>query len=132
MAIVLEAHGASAGTVTLEDLLEEIVGEIADEYHLPDESIRWIDDRTVHVAGSFPIDDFNERFGKHLPEDDYHTVGGFVFGELGRVPKVGDSVMFEDARFEVSAADGPRIREVDVTLTAPAGQTAAPPARPAE
>jgi hypothetical protein len=86
MAIVLDAHGASAGTVTLEDLLEEIVGEIADEYHLPDESIRWIDDRTVHVAGSFPIDDFNERFGVRLPHTGFHTLAGLAFDTLGRAP----------------------------------------------
>ena len=87
----------------------------------------------VRLVGSFPIDDFNERFGKHLPVDDYHTVGGFVFGELGRVPVVGDTVLFDGAQFEVSAADGPRIREVDVTLaTSLSGQPAPPPAQPAE
>jgi CBS domain containing-hemolysin-like protein len=132
LAIVVDEYGSVAGLVTLEDLLEEIVGEIGDEFDLPDAGVRRLGRGRVRIGGSFPIDDFNERFGKHLPEDDYHTVGGFVFGELGRVPKVGDSVTFEDARFEVSAADGPRIREVDVTLTAPAGHTAAPPAQPAE
>ena len=129
LAIVVDEYGSVEGLVTLEDLLEEIVGEIGDEFDLPDAGVRRLGRGRVRIGGSFPIDDFNERFGKHLPEDDYHTVGGFVFGELGRVPKVGDSVSFEDARFEVSATDGPRIREVDVTLTAPA---AVPPARPAE
>jgi CBS domain containing-hemolysin-like protein len=126
LAIVVDEYGSVEGLVTLEDLLEEIVGEIGDEFDLPDAGVRRLGRGLVRIGGSFPIDDFNERFGKHLPEDDYHTVGGFVFGELGRVPKVGDSVSFEDARFEVSATDGPRIREVDVTLTAPA---AVPPAR---
>jgi CBS domain containing-hemolysin-like protein len=129
LAIVVDEYGSVEGLVTLEDLLEEIVGEIGDEFDLPDAGVRRLGRGRVRIGGSFPIDDFNERFGKHLPEDDYHTVGGFVFGELGRVPKVGDSVSYEDARFEVSATDGPRIREVDVTLTAPA---AVPPARPAE
>jgi CBS domain containing-hemolysin-like protein len=129
LAIVVDEYGSVEGLVTLEDLLEEIVGEIGDEFDLPDAGVRRLGRGRVRIGGSFPIDDFNERFGKHLPEDDYHTVGGFVFGELGRVPKVGDSVSFEDARFEVSATDGPRIREVDVTLTAPA---AVPPARPTE
>ena len=79
----------------------------------------------MRIGGSFPIDEFNERFGTNLPDDDYHTVGGFVFGELGRAPKVGDSVGFDGARFEVSSTDGPRIIEVDVTLStagAPAGE----------
>jgi CBS domain containing-hemolysin-like protein len=132
LAIVVDEYGSVEGLVTLEDLLEEIVGEIGDEFDLPDAGVRRLGRGRVRIGGSFPIDDFNERFGKHLPEDDYHTVGGFVFGELGRVPKVGDSVTFEDARFDVSATDGPRIREVDVTLTTPAPQAAVPPARPAE
>ncbi|MEP6641223.1 MAG: hemolysin family protein [Gaiellales bacterium] len=132
LAIVVDEYGSVEGLVTLEDLLEEIVGEIGDEFDLPDAGVRRLGRGRVRIGGSFPIDDFNERFGKHLPENDYHTVGGFVFGELGRVPKVGDSVTFEDARFEVSATDGPRIREVDVTLTTPAPQAAAPPAQPAE
>jgi CBS domain containing-hemolysin-like protein len=96
MAIVLDAHGASAGTVTLEDLLEEIVGEIvgeiADEYHLPDESIRWIDDRTVHVAGSFPIDDFNERFGVRLPHTGFHTLPDWPSTRWAAHPRPGGAL----------------------------------------
>jgi CBS domain containing-hemolysin-like protein len=130
LAIVVDEYGSVEGLVTLEDLLEEIVGEIGDEFDVPDAGVRRLGRGRVRIGGSFPIDDFNERFGKHLPEDDYHTVGGFVFGELGRVPRVGDTVSFEDARFEVSATDGPRIREVDVTLTTT--PAAVPPAQPAE
>ncbi|HEY2790631.1 MAG TPA: hemolysin family protein [Gaiellales bacterium] len=118
LAIVVDEYGSVEGLVTLEDLLEEIVGEIGDEFDLPDAGIVRIGRGRVRLVGSFPIDEFNGRFGKHLPVDDYHTVGGFVFGELGRVPKVGDTVAFDGARFEVSAVDGPRIREVDVTLSA--------------
>jgi magnesium and cobalt exporter, CNNM family len=119
LAIVVDEYGSVEGLVTLEDLLEEIVGEIGDEFDLPDAGVLRIGRGRVRLAGSFPIDDFNERFGKHLPVDDYHTVGGFVFGELGRVPKVGDTVAFDAAQFEVSAIDGPRITEVDVMLSAP-------------
>ncbi len=122
LAIVVDEYGSVEGLVTLEDLLEEIVGEIGDEFDLPDAGILRIGRGRVRLVGSFPIDEFNERFGKSLPVDDYHTIGGFVFGELGRVPKVGDTVAFDGSRFEVSAIDGPRIREVDVTLTAPAPQ----------
>jgi CBS domain containing-hemolysin-like protein len=129
LAIVVDEYGSVEGLVTLEDLLEEIVGEIGDEFDLPDAGILRIGRGRVRLVGSFPIDEFNERFGKSLPVDDYHTIGGFVFGELGRVPKVGDTVAFDGARFEVSAIDGPRIREVDVTLTAAAPQPARPPAQ---
>ena len=89
LAIVVDEYGSVEGLVTLEDLLEEIVGEIGDEFDLPDAGVRRLGRGRVRIGGSFPIDEFNERFGKHLPEDDYHTVGGFVFGELGRVPQGG-------------------------------------------
>jgi CBS domain containing-hemolysin-like protein len=118
MAIVVDEYGSVEGLVTLEDLLEEIVGEIGDEFDRPVAGVRRIGRGRIRIGGSFPIDQFNERFGKHLPDADYHTVGGFVFGEIGRAPRVGDTVGFDGARFEVSATDGPRILEVDVTLAA--------------
>jgi CBS domain containing-hemolysin-like protein len=123
MAVVVDEYGSVEGLVTLEDLLEEIVGEIGDEFDRPEAGVRRIGRGRVRIGGSFPIDEFNERFGTDLPVDDYHTVGGFVFGELGRAPKVGDTVSYDGARFEVSSTDGPRILEVDVTLT-PAGAPA--------
>jgi CBS domain containing-hemolysin-like protein len=132
LAIVVDEYGSVEGLVTLEDLLEEIVGEIGDEFDLPGACFLRIGRGRVRLVGSFPIEEFNERFGKSLPVDDYHTIGGFVFGELGRVPRVGDTVAFDGARFEVSAIDGPRIREVDVTLTATASQTAQPPGQSGE
>ena len=126
MAIVVDEYGSVAGLVTLEDLLEEIVGEIGDEFDRPETGILRIGKGRVRIGGSFPIDEFNERFGTDLSGDDYHSVGGFVFGELGRAPQVGDSVAAHGARFEVSAVDGPRIIEVDVTLL-PAEQPAQQP-----
>ena len=118
MAIVVDEYGSVAGLATLEDLIEEIVGEIGDEFDLPDAGVRRLGKGRVRLGGSFPIEEFNERFGASLPDEDYHSVGGFVFGELGRAPRVGDSVTAEGTRFEVSAVDGPRILEVDVTLAA--------------
>src|SRR5438128_377830 len=84
MAIVVDEYGEMEGIVTLEDLLEEIVGEIEDEFDLPDESVEEIDEDTIKIDGTFPIDDFNERFHTDLPVEDYHTLAGFVFGLLGR------------------------------------------------
>src|SRR5215208_1517163 len=74
MAIVVDEYGAMQGIVTLEDLLEEIVGEIEDEFDLPDESVERVDDSTIRIDGTFPIDDFNEQFGVELAQEDYHTV----------------------------------------------------------
>jgi CBS domain containing-hemolysin-like protein len=116
MAVVVDEYGSTAGLATLEDLIEEIVGEIGDEFDLPDAGVLRIGRGRVRIGGSFPIEEFNERFGLELPDDDYHTVGGFVFGEIGRAPRVGDTVGFDGARFEVSRIDGPRITEVDITF----------------
>ena len=84
MAIVVDEYGDMEGIVTLEDVLEEIVGEIEDEFDLPDESVERLDERRIRIDGTFPIDDFNEQFGVELPIEDYHTMGGYVFGLLGR------------------------------------------------
>ena len=114
MAIVIDEYGAMQGIVTLEDLLEEIVGEIEDEYDLPDEAVERVDDTTIRIDGTFPIDDFNEQFGTELPQDDYHTVAGFVFGLLGRAPEQGDEVEHGGLAFRVLETDGSRIERLEV------------------
>jgi putative hemolysin len=116
MAIVVDEYGAMQGIVTLEDLLEEIVGEIEDEFDLPDESIERIDDDTIRIAGTFPIDDFNEQFGTELEDDDYHSMGGFVFGLLGRAPEPGDSLDHDGIRFDVIEVEGSRILKLAITF----------------
>jgi putative hemolysin len=116
MAIVVDEYGAMQGIVTLEDLLEEIVGEIEDEFDLPDESIERVDDDTIRIAGTFPIDDFNEQFGSELTDEDYHTLGGFVFGLLGRAPEAGDSIDFDGMRFDVLEVEGSRILKLAITF----------------
>jgi putative hemolysin len=114
MAIVVDEYGAMQGIVTLEDVLEEIVGEIEDEYDLPDESFERLDERTIRVDGTFPIDDFNEQFRTELPAEDYHTVAGFVFGQLGRAPEEADVVDWDGLRFTVLETDGARIERLEV------------------
>jgi len=116
MAIVVDEYGETEGIVTLEDLLEEIVGEIEDEFDLPDESVEQVDDDTVKIDGTFPIDDFNERFHADLPAEDYHTIAGFVFGLLGRAPEIGDDVSHDGMRFDVLEVDGTRIEKLAVTF----------------
>src|SRR4051794_13057808 len=109
MAIVIDEYGNMEGIVTLEDLLEEIVGEIEDEFDLPDETVEQVDDDTVRIDGTFTIDDFNEQFDVSLPVEDFHTVGGFVFGALGRPAEPGDEVRHDGMLFRVDAVDGQRI-----------------------
>jgi len=119
MAVVVDEYGATAGIVTLEDLLEEIVGDIEDEFDLPDESVERIDDATIRIDGSFTIDDFNEQFQTKLATDDFHTVAGFVFGHLGRAAAIGDEVWAGQLCFRVLETNGTRIqpREVEFLPT---------------
>jgi putative hemolysin len=114
LALVVDEYGAVAGIVTLEDLLEEIVGEIEDEYDLPDESIQRLENGRMLIHGTFTIDDFNEHFAQELPQEDYHTVAGFVFGALGRAAETGDEVEHDGMRFTVVEVDGPRIERLEV------------------
>jgi magnesium and cobalt exporter, CNNM family len=116
MAIVVDEYGELEGIATLEDLLEEIVGEIEDEFDLPDESVEKLPDGRVRIDGTFPIDDFNEQFGRALPIEDYKTVGGFVFGLLGRAPEPGDEVEADGCRFKVLDVEGSRIERLEVEL----------------
>ena len=105
-----------AGILTLEDLIEEIVGEIEDEFDIAEVQIEQIDEDTYHVNGMFPIDEFNDRFGTELPEEDFHTLGGFVFGQLGRAAEPGDDVSWHGVRFDVLEVEGNRIELIAVTF----------------
>jgi putative hemolysin len=118
MAIVVDEYGAMEGIVTLEDLLEEIVGEIEDEFDLPDESVEQVDEKTVRIDGTFPIDDFNERFHTDVHHEDYHTIAGYVFGLLGRAAEPGDEVRSNGLCFRVLETDGSRIQRIEVQFGA--------------
>jgi CBS domain containing-hemolysin-like protein len=113
-AIVVDEYGGMAGICTLEDLLEEIVGEIEDEFDVAEEQIEQVDEDTYRIDGMFPIDEFNTRFGTDLPDEDFHTLGGFVFGQLGRAPEPGDDVSYDGLRFDVLEVDGNRIEKLAV------------------
>jgi putative hemolysin len=119
LAIVASEYGTTAGIVSLEDVLEEIVGEIEDEYDLPDSTLTWLDDRTVEVAGSMTIDDFNETVGTDLPIDGARTLAGLTFNALGRRPKAGDAVTVAGIELSVAAVSGLRITQLRVTLADP-------------
>ena len=115
-AVVVDEYGAMVGIATLEDLLEEIVGEIEDEFDVPDEPVEQIGEDSFRVDGRFSIDEFNERFGTELPDEDFHSVGGFVFGQLGRAPERGDDVSYDGMRFDVLEVEGNRIERIAVTF----------------
>jgi putative hemolysin len=100
--------------VTLEDLLEEIVGDIEDEFDLPDESVERLDEKRVRISGSFTIDDFNEEFGTELDDEDFHTVAGYVFGHLGRAAAAGDEIDATGLHFTVLETSGSRILRLEV------------------
>lgn len=116
LAIVLDEYGGTAGLVTMEDLLEEIVGEILDEYDEPPEHPEREGADLVIVPGNTNIGELNERFGLDVPDDDYTTIGGFVFGALGRLPIVGDRTTAGGAVFTVREMDGRRVETLAVDL----------------
>jgi CBS domain containing-hemolysin-like protein len=115
IAIVLDEYGGTAGMVTLEDLLEEIIGEVGDPFD-PYPEVQSFPDGSNLVDGLMPIEDFNERFDILLENPDYNTVAGFVLGRLGRLAQVGDSVDAEGLRFQVEAMDGLRIARLSIRM----------------
>jgi putative hemolysin len=125
MAIVVDEYGGMQGIVTLEDLLEEIVGEIEDEFDLPDESVERLDEHLIRIDGTFPIDDFNEQFRTEIEGEDYHTMAGYVFGLLGRAPEVGDEVTLDELALRVVEVEGSRIQRLEVEFDRRDGDGAA-------
>ena len=118
MAVVLDEYGGTAGVVTMEDLLEEIVGEILDEYDTPEDEEAPLHTRAGEtlVPGSTHIGELNEHFSLSVPDEDYTTIGGYIFGVLGRLPQVGDRVIAGGAIFTVREMDGRRIESLAVDL----------------
>ncbi len=116
MAVVLDEYGGTAGIVTMEDLLEEIVGEILDEHDDAELPAPHLPDADVQIPGAMNIGELNERFGLEVPDDEFTTVGGYIFGALGRVPVVGDRVTASHAIFTVRVLQGRRIEALAVDL----------------
>jgi len=116
IAVVLDEYGGTAGVVTLEDILEELVGEITDEYEKnPVDPIHRIDEHTIETDARTYVDDLNDEFELNLPEDeDYDTVGGFVFSHLGYIPKTGETFDYENLEFTITAAETRRINRIRI------------------
>jgi putative hemolysin len=119
MAIVVDEYGGISGLVTLEDVLEELVGEIVDEYDREDAEIERLDNGVFLIDGGMGIDEVNELLEADLPDEDWDTVAGFVFGSLGHVPRAGESVEYRGWQFAAEQVDGRRIRRVRVSQVAP-------------
>ncbi|WP_297527599.1 HlyC/CorC family transporter [Thiohalobacter sp.] len=120
MAIVVDEYGGVAGMVTIEDVLEQIVGEIADEHDIEEGSfiLRRSDTRYV-VKALTPVEDFNEYFGTHLDDEEFDTIGGLVARTFGHLPKRGETVTLDGLRFRVLRADTRRIHMLELELPEP-------------
>lgn len=116
ISVAIDEYGGTAGLVTLEDLLEELVGEIHDEFDTDAEDWEQLSDGDILVKATFNVGDLNEEFDLDLPDDNWDSVGGLVFGTLGRVPVPGDVVEVDGARLIVERVDGRRVSRVRLVL----------------
>ena len=119
MAVVVDEYGGTAGIVTLEDIVEAIMGNIQDEYDVEEEEISKIDENTFTVDGTIDIEEIDELIGKELPEGDYETLAGFIMDELQCIPKNGEmnEVVFENVKFTVLSVEDRRIEKIKVEIT---------------
>ena len=130
LAIVVDEYGGTAGIVTLEDLVEELIGDIRDEYDIEQDHATRLPAGDVEVDGLLNLDEFAEQTGLELPEGPYETAAGYVLAALGALPSVGDTVQVAGRTITVTELDGRRIARLRVTANVPAqsGQAASPPA----
>jgi Mg2+/Co2+ transporter CorC len=120
-AVVLDEFGGTAGVVTVEDLLEELVGEMADEHDREEAPVRRTSDGSYLVPGHIRVDELNERLGIAVPEGDYETVSGFVLEKLGKVPARGEKLAAGDATLEIAVSTARRIVTVKVVKNGAGG-----------
>ncbi len=121
IAVVLDEYGGTAGVVTIEDIVEELVGEIADEYEQPQQSAEefvLVDESTADVDARLHVDDLNKKFGIELPEnEDYDTVGGFVFSHLGQIPQNRQSFNYGNLKIIITSAEARKINRLRIVKT---------------
>ena len=123
MAIVVDEYGGTSGIVTLEDILEEIVGEIRDEHDHEGPLLRQAGQDAYIVEGRMNLDDLGEALNIFLPAEEVDTLGGFLYNLAGRVPEEGEEIEFEGIRFRIERLEGQRIAEVLLTLPAADGNS---------
>jgi len=115
MAVLIDEYGGMAGVVTMEDLVEQIVGDLDDELEHDESVLRTIDERTAVVEGQIRVEDVNEELRLDIPKGDYETLAGFILTRLGRLPGTGDSLIYENVRLTVLEMKGPRIARIEIT-----------------
>jgi CBS domain containing-hemolysin-like protein len=117
IAIIVDEHGGTAGLITLEDIMEEIVGGLQDEFEAieAEKEVEIVDESTFVVAGHTGIDEINELVGTNIESEEFHTIGGFLFGLFGHLPKVGEQIRFHGLRFLILEMDGKRIEKIKIT-----------------
>ncbi len=117
IAVVVDEHGGTAGLITLEDIMEEIVGGLQDEFEAieAEKEVEILDERTFVVNGSTGIDEINELIGTDIDDEEFHTIGGFLFGLFGHLPKTGEQLRYHDLRFLILEMDGKKIEKIKIT-----------------
>ena len=115
IAIVIDEFGGTAGLVTLEDLIEEIVGSIHDELETEEKEVEIVDEKNIVVSGQSALGEVNDLLGTRLQSNDFNTIGGFVFGLFGRMPKVGEQLKYKDIKFEILELEERKIGKIKIT-----------------
>lgn len=116
MVVVLDEYGGTAGLITIEDILEEIVGEIEDEYDDEEIHIEQLSENEYIVDGSIRLEDINDLVGLNLESDDFDSIGGFIINQLGSFPVLGEEIVYEDRKFTIHEVDKNRIKKVKITI----------------
>ena len=114
MSVVVDEYGGTAGLVTLEDLLEEIVGEIQDEFDVEEPLFSRKDKNTIEADARINIHDLNELLEVELPSDGFETLGGFMFNQMGKVPEEGEEIEYDDLTFIIKEVSRQRISKVQI------------------
>jgi len=124
IALVTDEYGSVSGLITLEDLLEELVGEITDEYDVEEPELEEVADGVYRVDGKLAIDEVNEVLDTELPDEEWDTVGGLMLGLMGSIPDEGQEVRFQNLRFKAEKVNGRRIVKILITREEPEDEEA--------
>ncbi len=117
IAVIVDEHGGTAGLITLEDIMEEIVGGLQDEFEAieAEKEVEIVDESTFVVSGSTGLDEINELVSVEIESEEFHTIGGFLFGLFGHLPKVGEQLRYHELRFLILEMDGKKIEKIKIT-----------------